>query len=148
MSYDVTISLNTSECNLLMAGNYYELNACKDLLNIEIDDTVEDELLNRFGRVANSHLDNILKAHDERIPLKVPNVLADIKATANYYVCSLFRGKRGDIDSAKFWLEQSNLTINGLITNLEIDGSPQVVERFPGRRYRGDGDFGHYLAEW
>ena len=65
MSYDVTISLNTSECNLLMAGNYYELNACKDLLNIEIDDTVEDELLNRFGRVANSHLANILKAHDE-----------------------------------------------------------------------------------
>ena len=131
-----------------MAGNYYEINACKDLLNIDIDDTVEDELLNRFGRVANTHIDNILKAHDERIPLKVPNVLADIKMTANYYVCSLFRGKRGDTDSAKFCMEQSVATINGLIMNLEIDGAPQHVERFSGRRYTGDGGYGHYLAEW
>tara|TARA_R110002020_G_scaffold42971_5_gene125365 strand:+ start:7175 stop:7561 length:387 start_codon:yes stop_codon:yes gene_type:complete len=128
-----------------MAGNYFEINACKDLLNIDVDDSVEDELLNRFGRVANTHIDNILKAHDERIPLKVPNVMADIKMTANYYVCSLFRGKRGDVDSAKFWMEQSVATINGLIMNLEIDGSPQVVERFTGRRFHGDS---HYLADW
>ena len=128
-----------------MAGNDYEINACKDLLNIDITDTVEDELLNRFGRVANAHIDNILKAHDERIPLKIPNVLADIKASANYYVCSLFRGKRGDVESAKFWMDQSVETINGLIMNLEIDGAPQVVERFTGRRFSGDA---HYLAEW
>jgi len=79
-----------------MAGNYYGINAVKDLLNIEITDTVDDELINRFGAVANQHLDNILKQHDERIPLKVPSILADVKMSANYYVCSLFRGKRGD----------------------------------------------------
>lgn len=129
-----------------MAGNYYEINACKDLLNIDVTDTAEDELLNRFGIVSNSHIDNILKAHDERIPLKVPNVLADIKASANYYVCSLFRGKRGDTDSAKFWMDQSINTINGLIMNLEIDGAPQVVERFTGRRWYSSDS--HYLADW
>ena len=69
-----------------MAGNYYGINSCKDLLNIEVTDTVDDELLNRFGAVANQHIDNILKQHDERIPLKVPSILADVKMSANYYV--------------------------------------------------------------
>ena len=128
-----------------MASNFYEINACKDLLNIEITDSADDELLNRFGLVANQHIDNILKRHDERIPLKIPNVLADVKMSANYYVCSLFRGKRGDTDSAKFWNEQHLELINGLIENLEIEGSPQVAERFTGRKYSGDS---HYLAEW
>jgi hypothetical protein len=129
-----------------MAGNYYEINACKDLLNIEITDTADDEILNRLGAVANTHIDNILKQHDERIPLKVPNVLADVKMAANYYVCSLFRGKRGDVDSAKFWKEQHLETINGVIIDkIQDDGIPQVVERFTGRRFSGDS---HYLAEW
>ena len=129
-----------------MAGNYYEINACKDLLNIEITDSADDEILNRLGAVANTHIDNILKQHDERIPLKVPNVLADVKMAANYYVCSLFRGKRGDVDSAKFWKEQHLETINGVIIDkIQDDGIPQVVERFTGRRFSGDS---HYLAEW
>jgi hypothetical protein len=64
---------------------------------------------------------------------------------ANYYVCSLFRGKRGDIDTAKFWKEQHLETVNGIISKLSIDGQPQVVERFTGRRFNGDA---HYLAEW
>jgi hypothetical protein len=116
-----------------MAGNYYEINACKDLLNIDVTDTVDDELLNRLGLVANTHIDNILRQHDERIPLKVPNVLADVKMAANYYVCSLFRGKRGDTDSAKFWKEQHLETINGIIMEkVQDDGHPQVVERFTG----------------
>jgi len=128
-----------------MAGNYYEINKTKQLLNIDITDTADDELLNSFGEVANQHIDNIQTQHDERIPLKVPRVLADIKMAANYYVASLFRGKRGDIDTAKFWMEQHESTINGIITKLAIEGQPQVVERFTGRRFNGDA---HYLAEW
>jgi hypothetical protein len=129
-----------------MAGNYYEINACKDLLNIEITDTADDELLNRLGLIANTHIDNILKQHDERIPLKVPNVLADVKMSANFYVCSLFRGKRGDVDSAKFWKEQYMETINGIIeSKVTDDAIPQTVERFTGRKYGNDS---HYLAEW
>ena len=71
-----------------MASNFYALNTCKDLLNIDITDTADDELINRFGAVSNQHMDNILKHHDERIPLKVPSILADVKMAANYYVCS------------------------------------------------------------
>ncbi len=85
-----------------MASNFYQINACKDLLNIEITDTVDDELLNRLGTVANQHMDNILKQHDERIPLKTPSIMADVRMAANYYVCSFFRGKRGDTETAKF----------------------------------------------
>ena len=128
-----------------MAGNYYDINACKDLLNIDVTDTADDELLNRLGAIANQHLDNILKQHDERIPLKVPRVLADVKMAANFYVCSLFRGKRGDTDTAKFWMEQHTTTINGVVEERAIDGAPQIAERFTGRRFSGDS---HYLAEW
>ena len=128
-----------------MAGNYYELNATKDLLNIEIADTVDDEILNRFGAVANQHIDNIQTQHDERIPIKSPKVLSDIKFAANCHVASLFRGKRGDVDTAKFWKEQHQEVINGIISKLALDGQPQVVERFTGRRFSGDA---HYLAEW
>jgi len=118
-----------------MAGNYYGINACKDLLNIDNGDSVDDELLNRFGAVANQHIDNILKQHDERIPLKVPSILADIKMASNYYVCSLFRGKRGDNDTAKFWKEMFTDTINGIIEERSIEGLSYDVQRF-NDRYR------------
>lgn len=128
-----------------MAGSYFDLNACKDLLNIEITDTADDEILNRFGMLANQHVDNIQSQNDERIPLADKRVLQDIKMVANFYVCSLFRGKRGDVDSAKFWKQQHDETLNGIISRLSIEGQPQVVERFTGRRFNGDA---HYLAEW
>lgn len=128
-----------------MAGNYYEINMTKRLLNIDISDTADDELLNTFGAVANQHIDNIQTQHDERIPLKVPRILSDIRMAANYQVCSMFRGKRGDIDAAKFWKEEHQEILNGIISKLSIDGHPQVVERFTGRRFSGDA---HYLAEW
>lgn len=118
-----------------MASNFFELNACKDLLNIEITDTVDDEILNRLGSVSNQHMDNILKQHDERIPLKVPSILADVKMAANYYVCSLFRGKRGDTDSAKFWKEMFTELINGVIEERSIEGLSYDVQRF-NDRYR------------
>jgi len=86
-----------------MASNFFGINKCKQLLNIDVTDTVDDELLNSFGEVSNQHIDNILKQHDERIPLKVPSILADVQMAANYYVCSLFRGKRGDNETAKFY---------------------------------------------
>ena len=118
-----------------MAGNYYGINATKDLLNIDVTDSVDDELINRFGAVANQHIDNILKQHDERIPLKVPSILADVKMAANYYVCSLFRGKRGDNDTAKFWKDMFTDTINGIIEERSIEGLSYDVQRF-NDRYR------------
>lgn len=123
-----------------MPSNFYGINKCKQLLNIDVDDTVDDELLNSFGEVANQHIDNILKQHDERIPLKVPNVLADVKMSANYYVCSLFRGKRGDTESAKFWKEMFTDVINGVIEERSIEGLPYDVQRF-NDRYRQEDVF-------
>lgn len=128
-----------------MAGSYYEINRTKQLLNIDIADTAEDELLNSFGEIANQHIDNIQTEHDERIPLKIPRVLSDIKMAANFYVVSLYKGKRNDVDGAKFFMEQHREVMNGIISKLSIDGQPQVVERFTGRLYSGDA---HYLADW
>ena len=122
-----------------MASNFFALNACKDLLNIEITDTVDDEILNRLGTASNIHMDNILKQHDERIPLKTPSVLADVKMAANYYVCSLFRGKRGDTDTAKFWKDMFTDLINGVIEERSIEGLSYDVQRFH-NRYRSEED--------
>ncbi len=123
-----------------MASNFYQINACKDLLNIEITDTVDDELLNRLGTVANQHMDNILKQHDERIPLKTPSIMADVRMAANYYVCSLFRGKRGDTETAKFWKDMFTELINGVIEDRSIEGLPYDVQRF-NDRYRQEDVF-------
>ena len=123
-----------------MASNFYQINACKDLLNIDITDTVDDELLNRLGTVANQHMDNILKQHDERIPLKTPSIMADVRMAANYYVCSLFRGKRGDTETAKFWKDMFTELINGVIEDRSIEGLPYDVQRF-NDRYRQEDVF-------
>ena len=116
-----------------MASNFYELNATKQLLNIDIDDTADDEILNVFGAASNQHIDNILKQHDERIPLKIPSILADVKMAANYWVCTLFRGKRGDKDSAEFWKGMFTDTINGVIDERSIEGLSYDVQRFHDR---------------
>jgi len=116
-----------------MASNFYDLNATKQLLNIDVADTVDDELLNVFGESSNMHIDNILKQHDERIPLKVPSVKADLKNACNYYVCALFRGKRGDIESSKFWKDMFTDTINGVIEERSIEGLSYDVQRFHDR---------------
>jgi hypothetical protein len=116
-----------------MASDFFGLNSCKQLLNIDIADTVDDEILTRFGESANQHLDNILKQHDERIPIKVPAVLSDLKMAADYYVCSLFRGKRGDVETAKFWKDMFTDTINGVIDERSIEGLSYDVQRFHDR---------------
>ena len=128
-----------------MAGSYYVQAEAKLLLNIDSGDSADNSLLDQLGAIADQHIDNILIQHDERIPLVAGNVLDDINAAANYYVASLFRGKRGDAEVAKFWMDVYQTSIDGIISRLEIDGSPQVVERFTGRRFSGDA---HYLAEW
>lgn len=42
-------------------------------------------------------------------------------------------------------MEVFQTSMDSIVARLEIDGSPQVVERFTGRRFSGDA---HYLAEW
>ncbi len=121
-----------------MASNFFGLNSTKRLLNIDIADTVDDELLIEFGAVSNQHIDNILKQHDEKIPLKVPSVLEDVKMAANYYTASLFRGKRGDTDNANFWKSMFTDTINGVIDERSIEGLSYDVQRFHDRFEQDD----------
>ncbi len=116
-----------------MASNFFELNDTKRLLNIGVTDTADDELLTQFGEQANIHIDNILKLHDEQIPLKEPKIYADVKQAANYLVASLFRGKRGDVETAKFWKGMFTDTINGVIDERSITAYSYDVQRFPTR---------------
>ncbi len=121
-----------------MASNFFDLNSTKRLLNIDISDTVDDEILKEFGLTSNQHIDNILKQHDEKIPLKVPSILADVKMSANYYCASLLRGKRGDVETAKFWKSMFTETINGVIDERSIEGLSYDVQRFHDRYGQDD----------
>jgi hypothetical protein len=121
-----------------MAGDYYVQATTKLLLDIAAADTSDDTLLDALGALAGQHIDNILKKHDEKIPLQSTNILDDIKMAANFYTASLYKGRREQPEDAKFWKEQFTETINGIIEKLSIDGNNYVVERFNSRFGRGD----------
>ena len=116
-----------------MAGSYYTQANVKLYLNIAASDTADDSLLDNFGAIADQHIDNILLQHDERIPLTSGAVLNDVKAAADYYVASLYRGHRGDTDNEKFFMAKFDQIINGMIEKLSVEGKSYTAERFSGR---------------
>ena len=80
-----------------MSGNYYDLTNTKKILSITETDILDDELLNTFGEMANQHIDNILEPVDIGIPYTTTSILNDVKSAANYYTCSLYKGKNKNL---------------------------------------------------
>lgn len=123
-----------------MAGVYYDQARTKRLLEIAAADTSDDTLLDELGLVANQHIDNILKIHDEKIPLQGANILNDVKQMAILYTASIYKGKRGDDASAKFFMEQFKVLLDGLALGRAVEGAPYIVERFNSRFITGQED--------
>jgi len=123
-----------------MAGSYFVLADTKSILEIASADTSDDALINTFGLLANQHLDNILKIHDEKIPLQGTNVLDDIKMAANFYTAYLYKSKRGDLESAKFFKEIFDVIIKGFTDEKAVEGVPYIIERFNSRFITGQQD--------
>jgi len=123
-----------------MAGSYFELANTKLILEIASADTSDDTLINAFGALANQHIDNVFKIHDEKIPLQGTNVLDDIKMAANYYTAYLYKSKRGDLESATFFKEVYDTIILGMTEGRAIEGVPYIVERFNSRFITGQED--------
>ena len=124
-----------------MAGSYYDIGRTKRLLEIASADTSDDTLLNELGAVADQYLDNILIAHDEKIPLTGANILNDVKEMAALYTASIYKGKRGDQETAKFFKEQFDVLLEGIAQQRGINESiPFVVERFNSRFITGQED--------
>jgi hypothetical protein len=124
-----------------MAGSYYVQAEVKLILNIAASDTADDSLLDDFGDVVNQHIDNILKIHDEKIPLQGANVLEDIKKAANFHVASLYYSHTHNLDEADKWMERSTRILNGIKQERTVENSTYSVERHMGH-YRGYHD--HY----
>jgi len=116
-----------------MAGSYYVQATVKILVDIASADTADDTLLDTLGALADQHIDNILKKHDEKIPNISTNVLNDIIMAANFYTASLYKGKREQIEEAKYWMDQFNTTIDGIVEERSITGNNYTVERFNSR---------------
>ncbi len=123
-----------------MAGTYYDQDRTKRLLEISSTDAGDDTILDELGAVADQHLDNILIAHDEKIPLTGANILNDVKELAALFTASIFAGKKKDPETAKFFKEQYELLLGGLAFERAIEGKPYIVERFNSRYITGQED--------
>lgn len=113
-----------------MSGNYYDLTNTKKILSIVETDILDDEILNAFGEMANQHIDNILEPVDIGIPYTTTAILNDVKSAANYYTCSLYKGKKQDFESAKFWKEMFQNVIDNIIENRKNDQDTITVDGF------------------
>lgn len=129
-----------------MAGSYYVQSTVKLLLDIASADTSEDSLLDLLGAVADQHIDNILKTHDEKIPLQGANVLNDIKMAANFYTASLYKARREQHESATLWSDKFDSIIQGIIMERKTENSTYMVNRHMTGNITGTHD--HYYAEW
>ena len=114
----------------MSSGNYYDLSQTKKILSITETDITDDELLNQFGEMSNQHIDNILEPIDSGIPYTSTSILNDVKSAANYYTASLYKGKKGDFDSAKFWKEMFQDTIDNIVKNREGDQDTILITGF------------------
>ena len=123
-----------------MAGSYYDQDRTKRLLEIATGDASDDTLLDELGLVADQHIDNILIAHDEKIPLQSTNVLNDVKEMAALFTASIYKGKRGDEESAKFFKELYKELLDGMVFTRGIQDQPYIVERFNSRFITGQED--------
>jgi len=121
-----------------MVSSFYSQTKTKEMLNIGTGDSAENTELDSLGAVADKHIDNILKQQDERIPLTSGNITNELVQAATYYVCSVFRGKRGDQEAASFWMAAFDTIIAGVIENLSIDGLSYDVQRFNDRHRQED----------
>ena len=124
----------------MAVGSYYNKANTKLILEIASADTSDDTLLDALGALADQHIDNIFKIHDEKIPLQGANVLNDIKMAANYYTASLYKSKRGDLESADWFMKQYQGIILGMTERTSIEGQPYIVERFNSRFITGQED--------
>jgi len=123
-----------------MASAFYSQARAKELLNIKSGDSADDTELDAYGAVADQHIDNILKQQDERIPLSGALLTAELIQAACYYVASVFRGKRGDMDAQKFWMAAFDTIIAGVVEERSIEGLSYDVQRF-NDRYRQEDIF-------
>ena len=128
-----------------MAGIYYDQARTKRLLEIASTDTSDDTLLDELGLVADQHIDNILEIHDEKIPFQTTNILNDVKEMAALYTAALYKGKRGDEATSKFFMDQFLVLLKGLTDQRAVEGQPYVVERFNSRFQTG---FEHVFADF
>lgn len=123
-----------------MVSSYYAQAKVKRILEIASGDTSDDTLLDELGSAADKHIDNILKIHDERIPLVAGNVLNDTITAANYYVAYLYKLKRGDQETAKMYKIVFDDLITGVKEELAVVSQPYLVERFNSRFVTGADD--------
>ena len=117
-----------------MSGNYYDQGNVKLLLNVDQEDTIDDEKLDALGESCNIEMDNYLKTLTTDVP--PITITSDLVMATNYHVVSLYKAQKNDYEGAKYWQErydmikksiQEKLTANIAVSNI-------LVERFDGNR--------------
>jgi len=128
-----------------MAGSYYDQDRTKRLLEIGTGDSADDTIIDELGLVADQHLDNILKIHDEKIPQTGSGVDNVMKEMAALYTASIFKDKRKEFQTADVFRTQFNVLLEGLALGKAVEGVVFTVPRFNSRYQTG---LEHEYALW
>lgn len=114
-----------------MPSNFYDMQKTKFLLDIAESDQTDDELLDDLGETANIHVDNKLKQFDNAVPVTSSAIEQDLRAAANYYTASLYKGKMRDYEAAKYWKDMFDDVFEALAQKKQIDKIQTIpVDRF------------------
>ena len=111
--------------------SYFQLAEVRRLVKIGENDSSEDQLINEYGSRADRRIDNKLKKAEVSVPLTGSAITDDIKLAANYLTASIYKAKKEDYTSAKYWYDQYKDTIDDIVDGiLHQRGSPRVTEYF------------------
>lgn len=91
----------------------------KDELNIQVNDTVDDNTLDNYGNQANRKIDNLLFSYQDVIPAAVTEITGDCKGAARMYICYRYKVKQREFDSAKEYRTEFDSMVETVIKRLE-----------------------------
>lgn len=112
-------------------NNYFQLAEVRRLVSIAENDSGDDQLINEYGSKADRRIDNKLKKAEINVPLTGSAITDDIRLAANYLTASIYKAKKEDYTSAKYWYDQYKDTIDGIIDGiLNQRGTPRVTKYF------------------
>ena len=99
---------------------YFVLLETKNLLNIPLNVESEDSILEQIGTKADQYFTNQMTAYAEQLPLTSTN-LTTAQQAVNQYVASIYMARKQNFESAKYWKDHYQETLNTLVNILTSD---------------------------
>ena len=101
---------------------WFDLDDCKNEIDIALTDTVDDDILNDWGDKANRKIDNIIFPFKDDIP-ENSDITEDLKGAAVLYVAFRYKLKIKEFEAANLYKKE----FNELFYGTPDDENPQGI---------------------